>query len=59
LNNSGGTAGPGGGTGGSGVVILRWPKTFKDCAATTGSPQVIANNDYYIYRFTGSGTITF
>jgi hypothetical protein len=41
------------------VVILRWLKSFKDCAATTGSPQVIANNDYYIYRFTGSGTITF
>jgi hypothetical protein len=65
-NTGGGGGGSGGGgssrtsgNGGSGVVILRWSKDFKDCAATTGSPQIIANSDYYIYRFTGSGTITF
>jgi hypothetical protein len=59
LANTGGGGGADGGGGGSGVVILRWSKNFRDCASTTGSPQIIASNDYYIYRFTGNGSITF
>jgi hypothetical protein len=47
-----------GGTGGSGIVIVRHPDT--DAAATTtGSPTVTTSGGFRIYTFTGSGSITF
>lgn len=66
--NSGGGGGGGnsmpsgtsclGGTGGSGIVILRHPSDY-NTANTTGTVSVIANvAGYVIYCFTGSGTIT-
>jgi hypothetical protein len=48
-----------GGTGGSGVVIIRYPSNFDNAVATTGSPTFTNTGGYKIYRWTGSGSITF
>lgn len=45
--------------GGSGIVILRYPDTFSAPASTTGSPTVTVTGGFRIYRFNGSGSITF
>jgi hypothetical protein len=46
-----------GGNGGSGVVIIRYPNTFKD-AITSGNPIFNPNaNGYKVYTFNDSGTI--
>ena len=42
--------------GGSGVVIIR---TLQTASATTGSPTTSTDGSYNIYKFTGSGSITF
>jgi hypothetical protein len=47
-----------GGTGGSGVVIIRWPDSLPAATSTTGSPTVTVTGGYRIYTFTGSGSIT-
>ena len=66
--NTGGGGGGGGGTGsaylaggngGSGIVIIRYPANCAPPASTTGLQQVLYNNNYQIYVFTSSGTITF
>jgi len=62
--NLGGGAGAGGngalgGNGGTGVVILR---TANAAASTTGSPTLTRSGGStgdYIYKFTGSGSITY
>jgi hypothetical protein len=56
----GGGAGAGGtnGTGGSGVVILRFLSTTT-VAGTTGSPTITTDGSYSVYKFTASGSITF
>jgi hypothetical protein len=60
--NTGGGGGGGsnrtrvGNSGGSGVVILR---CSSPAASTTGSPEVIQTNNGTVYKFNGSGTITF
>jgi hypothetical protein len=48
-----------GGNGGSGIVIIRYPATQSAPTATTGSPQINYADNYQIYTFTSSGTITF
>ena len=45
-----------GANGGSGVFII---STEATAAATTGSPTVTQSGTFNIYRFTGSGSITF
>jgi len=45
-----------GGAGGSGIVII---KTLETATATTGSPTTTIFGGYNIYKFTGSGSITF
>jgi len=45
-----------GGNGGSGVVIIR---TLSTATTTTGSPTTSTDGSYNIYKFTGSGSITF
>jgi hypothetical protein len=56
----GGNASPFGnsGSGGSGVVILRYPDTFAN-AIVTGNPNVYYRAQNIIYRFHQSGSITF
>ena len=46
------------GSGGAGIVVIRYPDTFAT-ATTTGSPNVIYANANIIYRFWQSGSITF
>jgi hypothetical protein len=48
-----------GGSGGSGVVIIRYPDTFPAATSTTGSPTFTTTGGFNIYRWTGSGSITF
>ena len=63
--NTGGGGGGGGstpysnGTGGPGVVILRYPSAKGAASATTGNPNVTVSGGYRIYRYWQSGTITF
>jgi hypothetical protein len=57
--NGGGSGSGGGGTGGSGIVVLRYADTFALAVSTTGSPTVTTAGGYNVYKFTGSGTITF
>lgn len=47
------------GAGGSGIVVLRYPTTFLPASSVTGTPIVTEVSGYRIYRFTGSGSITF
>ena len=46
------------GIGGSGVVIIRYPSSYKP-ATTTGSPTFNTSGGYHIYTFNGDGSITF
>jgi hypothetical protein len=61
----GGGGGHNGGTnytgksGGSGIVIISYPNNFKNAASTTGSPTFTNTGGFKIYKFTGSGSITF
>jgi hypothetical protein len=40
------------------VVIIRHPITYQ-LATTTGSPTITTVSGFYVYTFTGSGSITF
>jgi hypothetical protein len=40
-------------------VILSYPNTYADATATTGSPSFSNSGGNKIYRWTGSGSITF
>lgn len=46
-------------TGGSGIIILRWPNTFNDPTTVTGSPVVTSIPGFRVYSWTGTGTATF
>jgi hypothetical protein len=46
-----------GGSGGRGVVIISYPNTFADAAATTGSPTLTNVGGNKIYTWTGAGTV--
>jgi hypothetical protein len=48
-----------GATGGSGIVILRYPDTFRAATSTTGSPTITVAGGFRVYKFTASGSITF
>ena len=59
-----GTANTGGGagvtrTGGSVIVILRYADSFPAALSTTGSPTITTSGGYRIYKYTGTGSITF
>jgi hypothetical protein len=47
------------GNGASGIVIIRYPATQSAPTATTGSPQILYADNYQIYIWTSSGTVTF
>jgi len=55
-SGGGGVSLGGGGNGGSGVVIVR---SSVEATSTTGSPSVTTDGAFFIYTFTGSGSITF
>jgi hypothetical protein len=68
VNTGGGGGGAGGitgqigadaGAGGSGIVIISYLSTYPAAISTTGSPTVSISGNYRIYKFTGSGSITF
>jgi hypothetical protein len=46
-----------GGSGGSGIVIIRYADTFPAPTSTTGTSYT--NGGYRYYKFTASGSITF
>jgi hypothetical protein len=46
-------------SGGSGVVIIRYPSGYAAAASTTGSPTITNTGGYRTYKFTSSGSITF
>jgi hypothetical protein len=68
FTNTGGGGGAGGyspsavygtsGSGGSGIVIVRYPESFAAATSTTGSPTITVTGGFRIYTFTGSGSIT-
>jgi hypothetical protein len=45
--------------GGSGIVIIRYADTFPLATSTTGSPNITTTGGYRIYKWTGSGSVTF
>jgi hypothetical protein len=49
----------GGGAGGSGIVIISYSSAFRAATATTGSPTITVVGGFRVYKFTGSGSITF
>jgi hypothetical protein len=57
LANSGG--GGTNGSGSSGVVIIRYSDTYPIREFTQGSPTYTNAGGYHIYKFTGSGSVTF
>jgi hypothetical protein len=63
-NTGGGGGGSGdntfsGGTGGSGIVVIRYPSYLAPATSTTGSPETYVTGAWRVYRFVASGTITF
>jgi len=47
------------GAGGSGVVIIRYANTISNVASVTGTYTYTDTGGYRIFKFTGSGSITF
>ena len=45
--------------GGSGVVIIAYPDTYAVPTSITGTYNEPTRSGYRVYRFTGSGSITF
>jgi hypothetical protein len=47
------------GSGGSGIVVIRYPSYLAPATSTTGSPETYVTGPWRVYRFVASGTITF
>ena len=56
---NGGGASPAGGSGSGGSVVVRIDEFYSNAISTTGGPLYTYQNGYYIFHFTGSGSITF
>jgi hypothetical protein len=48
-----------GGSGGSGLVVIRTLATQKAAVSTTGSPTIYVDGAFRYYRFLANGSITF
>jgi hypothetical protein len=48
-----------GGNGGSGIVVIAYPDTYTAPTSITGTYTTPTRTGYRVYRFTGSGSITF
>jgi hypothetical protein len=49
-----------GGSGGSGIVIIRYEDTYPAAASTIGNPTITVAGGYRVYTWaTSSGSITF
>jgi hypothetical protein len=48
-----------GGSGGSGLVIVRTLATQKVAVSTTGNPSIYVSGNYRYYKFLANGSITF
>jgi hypothetical protein len=63
VNTGGGGGGANGSnaaqSGGSGIVVIRYPSSYRLALATTGAPTYTLSGGYHIYKFTGTGSITF
>ena len=46
------------GSGGSGIVIIRYADTYNAATSTTGSPTITVAGGYRVYTWTASGSIT-
>jgi len=63
--NTGGGGGGGngpiscGGAGGSGVLFIRYPDTYRAAPSTSGNTPTPAQSGCRVYRWNGSGSITF
>jgi len=57
--NPGGGASPGGGSGSGGSIIIRYDEFYTNAASTTGGPLYDRQNNYHLFHFLGSGSITF
>ena len=58
-SGGGGTDDGNGFAGASGIVIIRYADTYTAATTTTGSPTITVAGGYRVYKWTGSGTITF
>jgi hypothetical protein len=47
------------GSGGSGIVILRYLSLYAPAVSTTGNPNTYVNGPYRVYIWTQNGSITF
>ena len=47
------------GSGGSGIVIIRYADSYIAATSTTGSPTITTAGGYRVYTWTSSGSITF
>jgi hypothetical protein len=56
--NTGGGGGGSQGSGGSGIVIIRYADTYAAATSTTGSPTITVAGGYRVYKYTSSGSIT-
>jgi hypothetical protein len=48
-----------GGSGGSGVVVIRYLSTFPAAVSVTGNPEAYVAGPYRVYVWSKSGSITF
>lgn len=54
-----GNPNPSGGSGSGGTIIIRYDEYYTNAVSTTGGPLYDKQNNYHLFHFLGSGSITF